>query len=70
MNEKEWVTRCSARLGLVWPSLPREQLDVLAEEIRLRALRRLDDPEGAALDWLAPGIPAEVVAIRVQAPRR
>jgi hypothetical protein len=67
MNDREWVARCSARLHALWPSVPRDQLDEVAEEIRLRALRQLDEPERAATDWLTLGVPAEVVAERTQA---
>jgi hypothetical protein len=44
--------------------VPQAQLNELAEELRVRALRALDEPESAAVGWLNLGIPAEVVAAR------
>jgi hypothetical protein len=64
MYQQEWVARCAARLHTQWPRVPQAQLNELAEELRVRALRALDEPESAAAGWLSLGIPAEVVAAR------
>jgi hypothetical protein len=59
MERQEWVARCSLRLHEQWPRVPREQLEEVAEELRGRALRQLDEPELAASEWLQRGMPTE-----------
>jgi hypothetical protein len=64
MHQQEWIARCAARLRTQWPRVPQAQLNELAEELRVRALRALDEPESAAVGWLNLGIPTDVVAAR------
>lgn len=57
MDEYEWIIRCSARLHAQWPRIARELRDEVAGEFwaEERWIRR--EPEQAAVDWLAQGIP-------------
>jgi hypothetical protein len=59
MDRQEWVGRCVGRLHEQWPRAAREQLQEVAEELHGLALRHVEQPESAALDWLKQGIPAE-----------
>lgn len=56
-DEKEWLTRCSARLHAQWPRIGREQRDELARELWESARWREMEPEQAAHEWLRQGIP-------------
>lgn len=57
MNKEEWLERCAERLHERWPRVPREQLTEVALEIKQNALRQLEEPEHAAIEWLSHGIP-------------
>ena len=56
-DEREWVTRCAARLLAQWPRNGREQRDELATELWADARRRSIEPEQTAGDWLRQGMP-------------
>ena len=56
-DEREWVTRCSARLHAQWPRIGREQRDELAQELWADAHWRGIEPEQAAAEWLRQGMP-------------
>lgn len=56
-DEREWVTRCSARLHAQWPRIDREQRDEAARDLWRAAHWRAMEPERAALEWLRQGMP-------------
>ena len=57
MGEFEWIIRCSARLHACWPRLTREMRDEAARELCEQDRWRCREPEDAAVEWLAQGIP-------------
>lgn len=56
-DEREWVTRCSARLHAQWPRIGREQRDEMATELWADVRWRSIEPERAAVEWLRQGMP-------------
>ena len=56
-DEREWVTRCSARLHAQWPRIDREQRDEAARELWQSTRWREFEPEQAAQEWLRQGMP-------------
>lgn len=57
MDEHEWIIRCSARLHAQWARIARELRDEVAGELWAEERWRSREPEQAAVDWLAQGIP-------------
>ena len=56
-DEREWITRCSARLHAQWPRIGCEQRDELAQELWGDDHWRVIEPEQAAVEWLRQGMP-------------
>jgi hypothetical protein len=57
MDEGEWIVRCSARLHAQWPGITRELRDEVAGELYTQDRWRCCEPEQAAAEWLAQGLP-------------
>ncbi|HSV81734.1 MAG TPA: hypothetical protein VLK85_21275 [Ramlibacter sp.] len=57
MDEFEWIIRCSARLHAQWPRIAREMRDEAARELWEQDRWRCCEPEDAAVEWIAQGIP-------------
>ena len=64
IEEREWVTRCSARLHAQWPRLARDVRDETARELWLQQRWREKDPEAATAEWLALGIPQRTAGLQ------
>lgn len=59
MERYAWIIHCSARLHGQWPTIAREIRDEVAGELSGKVRWRSCEPEQAAVDWIALGMPGK-----------
>ena len=57
MTPDQWTSRCAQQLQEQWPRVDRNDLEHLAEALRMEPRWVSMEPDQEALAWLSQGIP-------------